>query len=315
MATALTTRPLEGGDIEPVLELMRLALGEPPLLRRTPALFRWKHMDNPFGQSIALLAVEGDRVVGLRTFMRWELVTPNDEILQCIRAVDTATHPDHRRKGIFRRLTEEALEIAIAEGVDMVFNTPNSQSKPGYLKMGWLEVGAIGAMVRPSLALAGDGKGQDLADPNLFLTNPTPFGSFSAEDRSPLGLRTPRKPSYLEWRFASHPSARYYETSMDRGMAILRPNIRRGRRELVVAEAIGDPRSAMASAVRARGSAYLATWFSTGSPERRAAVRAGFVPLPGFTALTLVMRPLKELPDSYLESSAWDLAVGDLELL
>ena len=93
------------------------------------------------------------QIVGLRTFMRWDLVTGEGETLRCARAVDTATHPDHQGKGIFRRLTEEAVEVARDDGIAMIFNTPNEKSKPGYLKMGWREVGEIGALIRPSLSM------------------------------------------------------------------------------------------------------------------------------------------------------------------
>ena len=66
------------------------------------------------------------------------------------RAVDTATDPDFQGRGIFTRLTLEALDALPAEGVELVFNTPNARSLPGYLKMGWQEVGRLPAAVRPT---------------------------------------------------------------------------------------------------------------------------------------------------------------------
>ncbi|MGH8914713.1 MAG: GNAT family N-acetyltransferase, partial [Acidimicrobiia bacterium] len=73
MSDTITTRVLEERDITEVLELLRAALGEPPLLERTPEMFAWKHFDNPFGRSIAILAETGGEIVGLRAFMRWDL--------------------------------------------------------------------------------------------------------------------------------------------------------------------------------------------------------------------------------------------------
>lgn len=315
MVTATNTRLLRDGDVEQVLELMRLALGEPPLKKRTTELFRWKHIDNPFGRSIALVAEKRDQIIGLRTFMRWNLVTPDGDTLRCIRAVDTATHPDFHRRGIFSRLTEEAVEMARDDGVDMIFNTPNSKSKPGYLKMGWREVGRIGAMIRPSLSLMRTTREDEALDPDRFLRDPRPVTASGLTDRPARGLRTPRTERYLDWRFTSHPSASYFATGDERGAAVLRPNLRRGRRELVVADLFGSPAAGVRAAVSGATDSYLATWFSVGSPERAAARRRGFVPLPGFTALTLVMRQLRDLPGSYWSMSAWDLAVSDFELL
>jgi GNAT superfamily N-acetyltransferase len=314
MATVTDTRRFEDSDMEEVLALMRTSLGEPPLLRRTPELFRWKHVENPFGRSIALVAVEDRQIVGLRTFMRWDLTTPDGEVLRGVRAVDTATHPDYQRRGIFRRLTEECVEIATAEGIDLVFNTPNERSKPGYLKMGWREIGPIGGLVRPSVHVLRKVESGSL-DPSSFLRNARPAGGPLPDDRPALGIRTPRTPEYNTWRFGSHPSARYYFASAEGSVAVVRPNRRRGRPELVVADAFGEPSRAMHAAVGSVGSAYLATWFSKGSPERRAAVRRGFIPVPGLKALSLVARPLRDLGDTLWSMDAWDVAVSDFELL
>ena len=126
MTDTVTIRPYQAEDLEPVLDLMRLALGETPVLQRTPALFAWKHIENPFGPSIMLIAKAAGTVAGFRAFMRWELTTPTGRTVKCVRAVDTATHPEYQRRGIFRRLTLDAIEVAKADGVELVFNTPNS---------------------------------------------------------------------------------------------------------------------------------------------------------------------------------------------
>ncbi len=116
--------------------------------------------------------------------MRWELKTTKGATLRCVRAVDTATHPDFHRRGIFRRLTEQAIEEALSDGVDLVFNTPNERSGAGYLSMGWVEVGKIDAMVRPTRRLfsrvepAGSPAGPDqfLNEPILCLVSRSRIG-------------------------------------------------------------------------------------------------------------------------------------------
>ena len=59
----------------------------------------------------------------------------------------------------------------------------------------------------------------------------------------------------------------------------------------------------------------VAGWFSTGSPERRAALRAGLVPVPRVRSLQLIARPLRNLPVDVFDPANWDLAMSDLELL
>ena len=316
MADTITTRQLEESDVLPVLDLMRAALGEPPLLRRTPELFAWKHFDNPFGRSLAIVAETDDRIVGLRAFMRWDLIAPGGVTLRCVRAVDTATHPDYQRRGIFRRLTEETLELAVAKDIDLVFNTPNEKSGAGYLSMGWTEVGMIGVLARPSPRLATDRGDSNSTEPENFLADPQPAIPLDVNDRAPRGLRTPRNEAYLRWRFGSHPTARYFRVDSGDSTAVVRPNIRKGRRELIVADVYGpSPRAALRQTGRRSRAAYLAAWFSPGSPERAAAIRSGLVPVPGVSALTLMARPLRDLGIDVTSMPSWDLAISDLELL
>jgi GNAT superfamily N-acetyltransferase len=316
VADTITTRQLDERDVPEVLDLLRASLGEPPLLRRTPELFGWKHFDNPFGPSIAVLAEADDRIVGLRAFMRWDLVSRDGTTVRCVRAVDTATHPDYQRRGIFRRLTEEALELAVAKDVDLVFNTPNEKSGAGYLSMGWKEVGPVGVMARPSPRLVTDRRPGPVTEPERFLAEPKPAIPLAVADRAPRGLRTPRSDAYLRWRFGSHPSARYFRVDSSDSTAVVRPNMRKGRRELVVADVFGPrPSSAIRAATRRSRAGYIAAWFSPGSPERAAAVRSGLVPVPGITALTLMARPLRDLEIDVESMASWDLAISDLELL
>lgn len=317
MAETITIRTFDEADLDQVLDLLRLSLGESALLRRTPQLFEWKHVANPFGRSLLLVAEADDRVVGLRAFMRWELATPGGDRLRCFRAVDTATHPEYQRRGIFRRLTLAALDEAEAEGVDMVFNTPNPRSGAGYLSMGWQEVGTIGVLALPARGAVRTRVGEDaLTEPSDWLTSPTGADGLVVEDRPARGLRTPRGPDYLRWRFAGHPTARYLRVDAAGSTAVVRPNVRGGRRELVVSDVFGPrPGAVIAAAWRRSRSAYVAGWFSPGSPERRAAVRRGMLPVPWVKALTLVAKPLRSLPFDVSDLAGWDFASSDLELL
>lgn len=303
-------------DLPEVLELMKVSLGEPPGLDRTQDLFRWKHEQNPFGRSVGLVADSGSGIVGLRTFMRWKLITPDSRVLHAVRAVDTATHPHFQRQGIFRRLTEEALEVARSESVDLVFNTPNEKSKPGYLKLGWKEVGPIGAMVRPKLRAIGKRPVERgaTAEISALIDGGAPVDAQFLESRPASGTRTARGADYLQWRF-DHPGVEYRAVSNETSVAVVRANRRRGRDELVVADVFGDPGRAFKRVVESSHADYVATWFSKGSPERRAAIRRGIMPVPGVRALTLVMRPLSPVPEELWSIDAWDMAVSDFELL
>jgi GNAT superfamily N-acetyltransferase len=306
-------RPMVDRDLPEVLEVMRLSLGESEVNQRNTDLFSWKHFDNPFGRSIILVADAGGAIAGLRAFMRWNLTTPEGHTVRCVRPVDTATHPEFRRMGIFSNLTQAALEEARGDGVHLVFNTPNAQSGAGYRKMGWKDVQPIGAYVRPKRPWRG--RVETTVDRASFIPGGVDPQPLDTPDRAARGLRTVRTSDYRKWRFVDHPTAGYRMVRFAGGAAMLRPNVRSGRQEVVIPDVIGTVGMApFRASARAADSHYLVTWFSEG-PERKAALASGYVPIPGLTALTQVALPLADLDRDPFDPFNWDLATGDLELL
>lgn len=305
-------------DLPGILTTLKASLGETPILQRTPELWKWKHSLNPFGSSLVLVAVSGNQVAGVRAMTRWQLRTPAGNVIKAIRPVDTATHPEFARRGIFRELTMNALDIARAEGVHLVFNTPNEKSAPGYLKMGWEEVSGIGVMVRPRFGRST--KPNHQSPPSIAEQAPSlapPSGSLDTEDRPALGLRTPRTPAYLDWRFTQHPTASYgWLPDQSGGGLMARANTRAGRAELVVSDLLGSPRPGVVRDVGRQSRArYLAGWFSPGSPERTTAIAGGLIPVPLVRTLRLVAMPLTDLDVDIHDMGSWDLSTSDLELL
>jgi hypothetical protein len=87
-------RPASAKDKPAIIELLRKSLGE-STIPKSEALWTWKHEENPFGNSYVLLAEENEQLIGLRAFMQWEWRSKSKSF-QTIRAVDTATHPEHQ---------------------------------------------------------------------------------------------------------------------------------------------------------------------------------------------------------------------------
>jgi GNAT superfamily N-acetyltransferase len=310
----MSVRLFEDRDLPSVLDLLRSSLGESDTLRRTPELFAWKHLDNPFGRSIMLVSEHGNTITGFRAFMQWHLNAPGASQLRCVRAVDTATHPDYRRRGIFRELTTAALEVATAEGIDMVFNTPNPRSGAGYLTMGWSQVGVIRPLASPARGILRSRPAEDPA-PRIEDFVRTAREVLPWRDRPALGLRTPRSAEYTSWRFHNHPTATYIQVDGNAGSAVARLSFRGNRRELLISDVYGN---AMEQTIRrcrriARTS-YIGAFFSKGSPERAAAYRSGLIPVPG-AKLTLMVRTLRNLDVNVADFGNWDLSLSDLELL
>jgi GNAT superfamily N-acetyltransferase len=325
-------RRFTADDLPDVLELLDASLGGGPAGRRPPEFFRWKHLDNPFGTSFMLLAERDGRPVGLRAFMRWRLLA-GDRVVAAARAVDTATHPDFQGKGIFTRLTLAALD-EMRGPVDLVFNTPNAKSRPGYLKMGWREVGRVPVAVRVRRPLRLLGGRRAGADPGQAPTVAAPAAAAVLErgrevaavlsrEPAPAGLATARDLGYLRWRYGAAPLLGYRAVTEERdgelaGLAIFRLRPRGGLWETTVAEVLagGDPATArrlLGQVARAAPADHLTFRAPAGSAGARAATRSGFLPSPA--GISLVANPL--VPDIRPDPSqlgSWSLSLGDLEV-
>ncbi len=335
--TEIDVRPYEQGDEDGVLDLLKVALGPGPSGSRTKESFRWKHLENPFGHSLMLVAEADGQIVGLRAFMRWRFEL-GDRSLRAVRAVDTATHPDFQRMGVFSRLTRAALE-QLRDQADLVFNTPNEKSGPGYEKLGWRAVGRVPVSVRvrrPVRFLRGirSESGEEPRTGGLppidaplaadVLAEEGPFaGLLAALDGSDRQrLRTPRSFSYLRWRYADPPHLGYRavtETANGRitGVAFFRIRPRGKLLETTVADLLVEERRTASALIRrvvtAAAVDHVACSFPRRSIAGRAARRRGFVPLPG--PMRLMVNPLHPgLPADPTRWSSWALSLGDLEV-
>ena len=143
-ADDITVRSATTADDGAVLALLRDTLGKRP---EDPyeTFFHWKHRENPFGRSPAWLAEHEHRVVGYRTFLRWEFTSPQGARIRAVRAVDTATHRDFRGRGIFQRLTLAALDDRLLAWL-LPIDAPVDLAEPVWL-------GVLVAIVAIGLAL------------------------------------------------------------------------------------------------------------------------------------------------------------------
>jgi GNAT superfamily N-acetyltransferase len=209
----VNTRIATEADIPAIIELLKLSLGE-SLMPKTEAFWRWKHLDNPFGPSKVILAEEKGQLIGLRAFMQWTYRIEG-KTYHGLRAVDTATHPQHQGKGIFKKLTLSLIDSCKADGDHFIFNTPNEKSKPGYLKMGWFEAGKM------PLKLSINKPIQILANKILKKSIPTELSDFPLSDWEKLpqileGKTLPTEQHgilkdipFLLWRYGNCPMFPY----------------------------------------------------------------------------------------------------------
>ncbi len=310
----LDIREATPDDRPAIIELCRASLGwgDDP---RFEQLFSWKHDQNAFGPSYMWVATDGDRIVGLRAFMRWEFVR-GGEVLHAVRAVDTATHPDIQGRGLFTAMTMHGLDEIKADGIDFVFNTPNDKSRPGYLKMGWQEVGKLPVAIR----VAGPGSAVRMVRSRVASSHwplEADFGvpvmdavvDFAAADASMLDrstITTNVSTPFYEWRYGAD-FLGYRAVAGDGGHLVCRVRQRGDAKELVMLDLPGlDVSSVDRIARRLLKANGLDHALRIGAIDGR----NGFVLAPGGPVVTWRSVCAEAMPPL----ANWHVGMGDVEL-
>ena len=303
-------READHSDISAILDVLKASLGETSS-KKTEEVWRYKHIANPFGESLVLVAEEDDEIIGVRAFMRWQW-QKGEQVYSAFRAVDTATHPNHQGKGIFKKLTLRALEIGKERGDHFVFNTPNVQSKPGYLKMGWEEVDKLKIQLRPINLLKLKSKNLDYETSGNEDVIEELLNSYFNELRAADRLFTPKDIAYLKWRYLNNPLQDYLVIFTKEYFIAGYVKERKRFNEFRVSEAIiskkggKSAKSAILKSAKTSGAKILSI-----SPDFELHFKTGII---GNFGPILTFKPINLSQPEFLNLKSWAYSLGDLEL-
>lgn len=327
-------RAYDPADESGVLEVLQAAFEKWPhgISGVEPAaFFRWKMTECPFGPSFSLVALHQGQVIGFLGQLRW-LFRLRGQSVQSVRGVDLAVDPIHRRRGISVAMMRRAIENNGSE-VELTWNNPNSQSRPGLMKTGRRKIvvlprfiqlrGALGQAVRrvpgrkvstpdelpveaeTAAAVLGDGDyvSQVLSE----IVEPS--------DR----LVTARNLDYLRWRygrFGSYHAFRVDTSDCAPGIAIFTLRRRESQWVSEVCELLvaGDDHTTKRRLIGEVRRSAPADLISASFGSRAEALRCGFLPVRG-GALVTVRKIRDDLGVELTERNAWALSLGDVDLL
>lgn len=118
--------------------------------------FKFWYLDNPNGNVISFNALVGDIIAAHYAIIPMKMLI-NGRIVNGALSMATVTHPNHRGRGLFKRLAQMAYSCAKEEGLEFVVGVANANSFPGFIKhLGFYEVGQLDVLfgikdnIRPS---------------------------------------------------------------------------------------------------------------------------------------------------------------------
>lgn len=236
-------RPDEQG---PILELVRTVHGN-SYQEIDESYFRWRYLnDTPFRASVMLAEHDG-RPIGIQPIAVFDWKW-GSAALRGAMYTGVLTHPDHRRRGVFRSLIDSSNEHAAQVGAQFIMTLPNDASLPGFQRFGdWQYPGLISLMlkvVNPRAAMRDTGfqpLGMILqwapavafrrrraggCDGGLSLERVTEFPrelDIAADQYSDhIGSMMIRRTSnYMNWRYAARPESAYQLFVVRRGRDIV----------------------------------------------------------------------------------------------
>lgn len=108
-----------------------------------------KHYNNPDRvENPISFYKENNIVLGMNGFLGMHLSIQNS-IWKVAQSCESAVLPSARGKGIFTKIQKQAENELGKEGIGMLIGVPNDQSAPGFVKLGWKEIGTFHTFVLP----------------------------------------------------------------------------------------------------------------------------------------------------------------------
>lgn len=318
-------------DSQSIVNLLKIGLGDNNATRSVE-YWNWKHNNSFFGKSYVLLAYDNNVLIGVRAFMRWNWILEGKQ-KSCVRAVDTVTHPDYQKQGLFKKLTLTLLDECFDKNIDFVFNTPNANSLPGYKKMGWKELGKMDLYVRSTNLycliknrLVQSNLQQDkILKTHEYMNISQVELEYLVNQWSKESLHIFKKDitiDYLKWRYADCPAYKYGFSSIKNGKGLIIFRVlKKGRiRELRICDAFvldneeyKDFSSCIGKLLRIYNCDVATLTIGAMEGLKVIAKKSLFFNI-GNKGLVFTLKSLNVNIDEYLDYRKWGWSSGDIEI-
>jgi GNAT superfamily N-acetyltransferase len=302
--------------------------------------FRWWFDDNPAGEGIVSLAVDGEEVVGVAAMSFFRTVL-DGTVTRLAIPVNVATDSRYRGQGVFSTLERENEAAAAEAGTPVTVTFPNGASYPIFLsRLGWTDLPKlrlwarplrVGAVVRYLLGRPGRRGGLRPAQTSGWAPfDVRPISRFESDfdvvGRAAgrvYGNHFVRDAEYFNWRYLDSPrDYRCFGAYRDGGLAgvaVVGHTFKHGVSAGFLADLVVDPqhvpvlRPLLARALdEVKGGAdALVLLPPRDRAQRRALLTAGFAPTN--KRLRFIGKPLHEGAHLETRGDAWHFTLGDFD--
>jgi hypothetical protein len=111
--------------------------------------WHWLNTDNPAGKSWIWIAEDKNNIVGQSVIIPVKVKINTDTVI-AFQSIDTMTHPDYRRQGMYETLARKVYYEAVKDGANIGYRFPNENSHPIAInKLDWFDVGTMKYSIKP----------------------------------------------------------------------------------------------------------------------------------------------------------------------
>lgn len=134
----ISIRKFKPTDVDGIINLLTIVFNT----KFTKEWWDWKYRSNPNG----FLGEDGDiwvaevdnEIIGHYAIMP-EKLKINSKIIRAAQSIDTATHPDYRRRGLFTSLASKVYDDA-KDRYPFIYGFPSEMAYKGFIKLGWRDI-------------------------------------------------------------------------------------------------------------------------------------------------------------------------------
>ena len=261
-------------------------------IRVSDGYYDWKYVRNPVGKLVAFEALHEKNVAGFYGLIP-EIYNVGGKKIKIYQSMDTMTHPNYQRRGLFVQLANQTFSAVLAEEqrLDMI-GIPGGNSYHGFVhRLGWKCIQQFRFLFvnRFLFALRSlfSSSSKEIVVKEISSMTAELSDFLRSKEASPLPISPSWTPEFFSWRVFEHPYRNYrvlgvFDQAKLVGISVYALD-ERGRAYIYLLECLQQKqfahytRSIIAEIFAREKSKFIYTWEPTNALRRKAYLGSGFI--------------------------------------